>query len=218
MADDKVTTKKPKLTEAEQDQLIQGFITETAELIATIKKDAAILPHLHRLGFDEAELTVGEDLAIMSQNSFAARHEALSTLHIKNTAVAAADQVVQRRNTDYRDVVRLAFTDTDSRRMLGAIGVLPRDRQQLITHMRSSFTTAAKPPYAAELARRSYDTAELARASAEVEALDNALTDRDAAARAAVAATAARNTDYKALRAWRTSFNRALKRAQARQK
>ena len=216
MAEDKVTTKKPKLTDAEQDRLIQGFITETAELIATIKKEPAILPHLVRLGYDEAELTNGEDLALTAQNSFTARHEANGVLTIKNTALEAADKVIAKRNTDYREVVRLAFQDADSRQILGATGVLPRDRQQLVTHMRTHFATAAKPPYAAELAHRGYDAAEFAAANAEVDALESALTDRDAAAQAAKDSTGTRNTDYKALRAWRTNFNRAIKRARAR--
>jgi hypothetical protein len=216
MADDNVTTKKPRLTEAEQDRLIQGFITEASELIATIKKEPLILPHLARLGFNEAELTTGEDLALTAQNSFSGRHEAIGNLNLKNAALEAADKVVAKRNTDYREVVRLAFKDTNARQMLGATGVLPRDRQQLITHMRTSFTAAAKPPYATELTRRGYDAAELAAANGEVDALAATLTDRDAAVQAAKDSTVTRNTDYKALREWVSGLNRAIKRARAR--
>ncbi len=216
MPEDKTTTKKPKLSEADQDQLIQDFITETSQLIAIIKKEPGLLPELARLAFDEAELTNGEDLALTAQNSFTERQEAIGTLDAKNAALEKADKLVNKRGTDFRDVVRLGFSDAAALRALGVTGRLPEDRQKRITQLRASFATAAKPPYAAEMTRRSYDTAELALATADVNALDTALTNRDAAARASVAATAARNTDYKALRAWRTSFNRAIKRARTR--
>ena len=211
-------TKSAKQKDADQDQVIQNFVTETSQIIATTKKEPEILPQLARLAFDEAELTHGEDLAITLLNSFASRQQAIADLDTKNAVLTSADAVVAKRAKDFRDVVTLSFADAASRRALGAIGRLPEDRQKRLTLLRTAFATAATAPYATEMTRRSYDAAELAAATADLDMLDSALTDRDASQRTAVAATATRNTDYKTLREWRIKFNRALKRARERMK
>ena len=208
--------KVAKATKADQDQLIQNNITETRELIATTKKDETLCSELKNLAFDTKALDDGEALGEAAQGKFTLRQQAIGHIDTANSVLVSADGVVMKRATDFREVVRLCFKDDASRRALGATGKLPGDKQKLVTLLRASLATAQTPPYAAEMARRSYDAAGCALALAEVDALDSALHQRDAAVLAGTRVTSERNADYAALRAWRTDFNRAHKRARAR--
>ena len=209
------TGTKPK-TRAVQNQRIQNFITEASQAIATAKQDNQLLLTLTALGYDEAELTTGEDLALTAQNSFTLRQQALGNLDAAHASIEATAKIFHDRCTDFRDVVRLAFTDSASLQALGVSGKLPFDRQSLITKMRASFATAAQEPYATALTRRSYGIATLATATAELTALDTALSTRAMVVQQAVAATTLRDSDYKALKTWMTGFQRALIRAKKR--
>ena len=207
---------KSKATRADQDQLIQNFITETRELIATTKKDAPLLGELKNLAFDDAALDDGEKRGETAQGAFAIRQQVIGEIDAENAALVAADAVVLRRATDYREIVRLCFKEPAARRALGATDRLPGDKQKLVTLLRASLATAQTAPYAPEMSRRSYDAAGCAAALAEVDALDDAISRRNAAVRKGTLATSERNAAYAALRAWRTDFNRAHKRAAAR--
>jgi hypothetical protein len=203
-------------TRETQDQVLQNFITETLELIQTVKTDRPLLVELDKLAFSVEELNQGTAKAERSQGSFTLRQQSIGHEDGFNVTVSAAETVLTRRATDFRETVRLGFKDMASRRALGAVGKLPTDKQALITYMRASLTIAMSAPYAETMTRYSYDSATCEAALAEVDALDQALALRASAVNAAVQATARRNADYKELRAWRTDFNRALKRAKAR--
>jgi hypothetical protein len=203
-------------TRETQDQVLQNFITETLELIETTRQDRPLLIELHKLAFSIEELDRGVGKAERTQGSFTLRQQAIGHEDGHNVTVSAAEAVLIKRATDYRETVRLGFKDMASRRALGAVGKLPADKQGLITYLRASLTIAMSAPYAEEMARYSYDSATCEAALAEVDALDRALALRASAVNAGVQATARRNADYKDLRTWRADFNRALKRAKAR--
>ena len=203
-----------KRSTSEQDQRIQNEITAAAAAIRVAHQSPEIAQKLRRIGYDEAELNIGLGLATAAQNGFTLRQSKIGNRESKLALMNEAEANAREHNQDFRTVVRIAFANNpNAQRALGVIGTIPRDRDRFITLAQASYSTAGQLPYSTELSRRSYDATGLAQAVATLTAFEEAYTHYTQAVAEAIAATETRNAAYKELRAWRTSFNRALKLA-----
>ena len=207
-------TSKAKATRAEQDQRIQNDITQYVQDIQAVRDDPALAAALSDLGFDSAALTEGEGHTTDAQSAYTHRQRAMGAEEAALKTTLQADETARRRYVHYRDVVRIAYPrDPAARKALGATGIVPKDRQKLVTLARAAYQSAGQPPYAASLGKRGYNAAGLGAAAMLLDSLDSAAAALTAASRAAVEATSARNDAYRTLTEWGIPFRAAIRRA-----
>lgn len=204
---------KSKAGRAEQDQKIQNDITQFLQDIQAVRDDTELATALSELGFDDTALTEGEALSATAQSAYTQRQVAMGTEEAALQTVLQADETARRRFVHYRDVVRIAYPrDPAARKALGATGIVPKDRQKLVTLARAAYQSALQAPYAPSLAKRGYNAAGLGAAEALLDSLDSATAALTAASRAAVEATTARNAAYRSLTDWGIPFRAAIRR------
>ncbi|WP_395145524.1 hypothetical protein [Armatimonas sp.] len=205
---------KPRAPRAEQDQRIQNDITQYVQDIQAVRKDTALAAGMTELGFDSAALADGQAHAASAQSAYTHRQTAMGAEEAALKIATDADETARRRYVHYRDVVRIAYPrDPAARKALGATGIVPKDRQKLVTLARAAYQGALQPPYAEALAKRGYNAAGLGAAELLLDSLDSATAALTAASRAAVEATTARNDAYSTLTAWGVPFRAAIRRA-----
>lgn len=208
------TAPKPKVTRADQDQRIQNDITQYVQDIQAAQGDTALAEALTELGFDTAALDEGDTHATSAQSAYTQRQTAMGAEEAALRTALQADETARRRYVHYRDVVRIAYPrDPAARKALGATGIVPKDRQKLVTMARAAYQSAGQAPYAAALAKRGYNAASLGAAELLLDSLDSATAALTVASRAAVEATTARNDAYSTLTEWGVPFRAAIRRA-----
>jgi hypothetical protein len=211
-------TEKKKRKVEEQDRRVENDITQVKqEIQQAIAGDTAFQAEMTKLGFDSGEYSTGLGYCEAAQTAFTNRRTSLGRLEATSIAQDTGDRTLNTRLVDYREVVRIAFPrDIATQRALGAVGVMPVDRQRRITYARACFQAAGEASYAEQMARRGYNKEELDKAIADADALSRAIDEFRRAEREAKDATQARQQAYAALKAWALPFRRAVRRARAR--
>ena len=123
---------------------------------------------------------------------------------IVRTVLSDSRAVARAAHTDLRSTIKLAFPrDKVAQQTLGATGRVPLDDDKFLTAARAAGQATTQEPYAATVTKRGHDASAY---SATLNAFDTARSTARAAADAAIAATATRDSADEALQTWLLTF------------
>jgi len=200
MTDTAVPSLKPVKRRADQDQKIADQIAADGQYLETVKTDAEILEILAARGYDAAKLDDGSTLQRDAQAAFTRRQVAMAAQSRATAGLSGNTATAREMYLDFRETVR-AITDftASDRAALKAGGVVPDDKQKMITLARASYQAAQAEPFASILATYGYPPDAIAAALAALDAYAAADTDQNSAIGSAAKATTDRNAAVTAL-------------------
>ena len=197
-------TKKTPTPRADQDQLIANRIAETRRKLTTVLAADDLKARFAARGCDLVELNEGMGYCDATQAGYDARQVALGRERAGYDELSGKRTAAREAYAELRGTIKLAFPrDKVAQQTLGATGRVPLDDDKFLTAARAAGHAATQESHAAILTRRGHDASAYA---ATLVAFDTARTAARAAADAAIAATATRDSADTALQTWLITF------------
>ena len=211
VSDDPDSRHKAKRINAPQSQLLATEISEAALFLAILDQEPEIADLLAPRGINPAERTFGHQLHQRAQSAFTRRQ---SQMGKEDNALVEASRllgVVKKDHIDFRSIARVKVLSQGGRAALGLKGVLPTNRQGLVTRVRASYSAAAQPEFQPVLMHSGYSVTQLADLQGDVNDLEAAIGATREARGSAERATLERDEAVRQLRQW-TSGVKAIAR------
>jgi hypothetical protein len=217
MADDPQNPQQPPASpktprrRSQQDQETANLITESAELIGTIRADAEIAAIMGERGYSVERLDEGSALQAAAQSAFNTRQTALAEQKQATANLQAKETEARRTYQDFRETARAIFTTDAERVYLGLKGEVKKDLEKFITQARASYDGAKAAPYITKLASYGFPLTSITAAIAGLDQLEAANTAQNQAIGAAKGGTSSRIKAVEGLAAWVSQLRKIAK-------
>src|ERR1700750_1816374 len=138
----------PKLHRSVANQAIQNYIGDAETFLITVREDPEIHPVMEEYGYDKAELAQGNTLLQAAAEACGIRLTGVAGKTEKQSDFKSAEETARDDYARFRTIARAAFPAQQDRVALGLTGNVPQDLQKFITLAFTSYTNAAKEPWA----------------------------------------------------------------------